>query len=163
MSCTFPLSPVPLSMFHGDGTMAKTEKSSLFRELENRIDSSSLDSFDAVIIDGNFLLHLLPSGKTTTYCVLARLILIQSMSLSKKEVDLLFDSYYEPSIKDGERNRLGIDEQKHIITEPEQKCPWDLSVARRQWFLTWGTCTPRGYETINLGVREMLASLMLYL
>ena len=83
--CTFPLSPVPLSMFHGDGTMARTDKSSLFRELESRINPSSPDSVDAVIIDGNFLLHLLPSGKATTYGVLARLILIQSMSLSKKK------------------------------------------------------------------------------
>ena len=78
---TFPLTPVPLSMFHGDGTMAKTDKSSLFRALENRIDPSSPDSVDAVIVDGNFLLHLLPSGKATTYGVLARLILIQLMSL----------------------------------------------------------------------------------
>ena len=81
-------------MFHGNGTMAKTDKHSLFRELQNRINPSSPDSVDAVIIDGNFLLHLLSSGKAATYGVLAGLILIQSMSLSlslkKKKKELIF-------------------------------------------------------------------------
>lgn len=27
-----------------------------------------------------------------------------------------------------------------------------------QWFLTLGTCAPKGYETLNLGVCDMVAS-----
>ena len=63
---SYPLTPVPLSIFSGDGTMAKTNKCTLLRELEKKAEQSSSTYKDAVIIDGNFLLHLLPSSQAAT-------------------------------------------------------------------------------------------------
>ena len=47
----------------------------------------------------------------------------------------------------------------HIVTIEEDL----LYNALQQWFLTWGTCTPRGYKSLNMGVRDMLPSSVLYL
>ena len=93
---SYPLTSVPLSLFSGDGTMAKTYKSTLLHELEKKGEQSSPSCKDAVIVDGNFLLHLLPSNQAATYGALARITLIQAMSLTKSRVDLIFDCYSEP-------------------------------------------------------------------
>ena len=57
---TFPLTPVPLSLCYCDGTMAKTEKTALFRHLESQVESSfpSSASVDACVVDGGFLLRV---------------------------------------------------------------------------------------------------------
>ena len=55
-----PLTPVPLSLCYCDGTMAKTEKTALFRHLESKVQSSfpSSASVDACVVDGSFLLRV---------------------------------------------------------------------------------------------------------
>ena len=55
-----PLTPVPLSLCYCDGTMAKTEKTALFRDLESKVESSfpSSASVDACVVDGSFLLRV---------------------------------------------------------------------------------------------------------
>ena len=55
-----PLTPVPLSLCYCDGTMAKTEKTALFRHLESKVESSfpSSASVDACVVDGSFLLRV---------------------------------------------------------------------------------------------------------
>ena len=57
---TFPLTPVPLSLCYCDGTMAKTEKTALFRHLESKVESSfpSSASVDACVVDGSFRLRV---------------------------------------------------------------------------------------------------------
>ena len=57
---TFPLTPVPLSLCYCDGTMAKTEKTALFRHLESKVESSfpSPASVDACVVDGSFQLRV---------------------------------------------------------------------------------------------------------
>ncbi len=89
----YPLTPVPLCLFAGDGTMNKTDKSALFKELEKRVEPSTPPPNAPHIIDANFLLHLLPSNKATTYGKLARMILIHAISSSNCRVDLIFDRY----------------------------------------------------------------------
>ena len=66
---TFPLTPVPLSLCHCDGTMAKTENTALFRHLESITESSfpSSASVDAYVVDGSFPLRVLPPNLPTTY------------------------------------------------------------------------------------------------
>lgn len=127
----FPLIPAPLSMCSTDGTMAKTEKSALFNLLESKVQGgdASPEFKRACIIDGQFLLHILPPNLPTTYGGLARSILIQTVVLSKKEVHLVFDDYPQPSLKDTERGRRGIDEREFVITGPEQKRPKDMDKA----------------------------------
>ena len=78
-------------MFARDGTMAKTDKSTLFHHLESKIEHSIPTSVDTCIVDGNFLLHLLPSNKAPTYGSLARMILVHATALSKTRIDILFD------------------------------------------------------------------------
>ncbi|ESO90052.1 hypothetical protein LOTGIDRAFT_164355 [Lottia gigantea] len=128
---TYPLTPVPLSMCNYDGTLAKTDKSTLFRELEKMVNGETLTtpSLDAYVIDGNFLLHLLPNKISPTYGGLASTILIMATSTTSKRVDLLFDTYKEPSIKDCERQRRGAEEQEFVITGPDQLRPRNLSDA----------------------------------
>ena len=100
---SYHLIPAPLSMFSGDETMAKTSKSTLLHELEKKAEQSLPSYKDAVIADGNFLLPILPSNQAATYGALARITLIQAMSLTKNRVYLIFDCYSEPSIKEYER------------------------------------------------------------
>ena len=50
----YPLTPVPLSLCHVDGTMPKSPKVKLLQELESRIVSTPPSHFDAAIVDGMF-------------------------------------------------------------------------------------------------------------
>ena len=72
---TYPLTPVPLSLFLPDGTMAKINKSSLFQELEKIIIPSQPDTVDAAIIDCPFMLHLIAGKQTGTYSQLSQTVL----------------------------------------------------------------------------------------
>ena len=92
---TFPLTPVPLSLCYCDGTIAKTEKTAFFRHLESKVDSSfpSSASVDACVVDGSFLLRVLPPNLPATHGRLAATILIQTTALSSKRVDIIFDTY----------------------------------------------------------------------
>ena len=55
----YPLTSVPLSLCHIDGTMQKTPKTKLLQELENRVKFIGPTYVDVTIIDGMFFLHLL--------------------------------------------------------------------------------------------------------
>ena len=99
----YPLTPVPLSMGNPDETMAKTDKSKLLDLLEKKVTTGKLerpDSVDSFIIDGQFLLRVLPPNLPPTYGALARSILIHSMTSSASRVHLVFDDYPKPSLKD---------------------------------------------------------------
>ena len=54
--------------------MAKTEKTALFRHLESKVESyfPSSASVDACVVDGSFLLRVLPPNLTATYGRLAQ-------------------------------------------------------------------------------------------
>ena len=99
---SYPLTTVPLSLCSTDGMMAKTDKSVLLNVLENKVEQhKSPQVVDACIIDGNFLLHTLPATKLpATFGGVARSYLLQAVSLSPKRVDIAFDDYPTPSVKD---------------------------------------------------------------
>ena len=98
---TFPLTPVPLSLCYCDGTMAKTEKTALFRHLESKAKSSfpSPASVEACVVGESFLRRVLPPNIPATYGRIAATILIQATALSNKHVDIIFDTDETPSIK----------------------------------------------------------------
>ena len=50
----FPLTPVPLSLCHVDGSMLKTHKLKLMRELEQRIFTTDPGHADVTIVNGMF-------------------------------------------------------------------------------------------------------------
>ena len=120
---TFPLTPVPLSLCYCDGTMAKTEKTALFRHLESKVESSfpSSASVDACVVDESFLLRVLPPNLPATYDRLAATILIQTTALSNKRVDIIFDTYEMPSIKRMERERGGTCDRNYNSIGPQQR------------------------------------------
>jgi hypothetical protein len=123
---SYPLTPVPLSMCNTDGLMVKTEKSNLLHLLESKVRSTMPRSIDAVVIDGMFLLHVLPPHIPGTYGALAAVILRQVTALSNRRVHLVFDAYPVPSIKDSERALRGMDqaeEMEYTIAGPEQHRP----------------------------------------
>lgn len=128
---SYPLTTVPLSLCSTDGMMTKTDKSVLLKVLEEKVEKHmSPLVVDACIIDGNFLLHTLPATKLpATFGGVARSFLVQSVSLSPKRVDIAFDDYPTPSVKDCERARRGTDDSQVFVLGPEQIRPKNFDSA----------------------------------
>ena len=127
---TFPLPPVPLSMCKRDGSMVHTAKSALFDKLEKTVpDHGHPTDVKVHLIDGNFLLHCLPPNLPPTYGGLSWGILIAALSHQSKRIDIAFDTYEEPSIKDCERERRGAKEQRYVISGPDQIRPKNIEKA----------------------------------
>lgn len=121
---SFPLTPVPLTMCRGDGTMVHTEKSKLLAILEDTVnDHSAPKAVRTHIIDGNFLLHCMSPDQPETYGGLSRNILIACLAHNSQRIDVIFDTYERPSIKDLERNRRNVDFNRTelVIDGPSQK------------------------------------------
>ena len=47
--------------------------------------------------------------------------MIQTVSFLTKRVDIVFDTYAEPSIKDCERSKTGASEKEYVVSGPEQR------------------------------------------
>lgn len=62
---TYPLTPVPLSMCHLDGSICKTDKSALMKLLEREVQSQAPQETDVMIYDGFFMLHLIKDVPAT--------------------------------------------------------------------------------------------------
>lgn len=105
---SYPLTPVPLSMCHLDGTACKTAKSALGKCLKNVCDNNNRAPVvppDVIIIDGFYMLHTF-SKLGSTYAHLSKHI-ISTATLNNphaKEYHFIFDQYKSPSIKDFERS-----------------------------------------------------------
>ena len=99
----YPFVPIPMSMVSPENSMAKTDKSALFKFLENVHEHSKPKEVKSFIIDGQFLLHSLPPNLPPTYGGLARSILMQCVRSAAKFVHVVFDDYPQQSIKDAER------------------------------------------------------------
>ena len=80
-------------------------------------------------MDGSFLLRILPPNLPATYGKLAATLLIQATALSSKRVDVVFDTYEEPSIKGMERERRGTCDRNYKIIGPQQTRPADFNEA----------------------------------
>lgn len=119
---SFPLTPVPLSLAHVDGSPNKTDKAKLLHKLENEVHSTIPGSpVDVTIVDGMFLLHTL-QNLPVTFGEVASLILRVLCSMSVR-VDMICDVYKNPSIKDIEHSRRSADETAYSITGPSQQRP----------------------------------------
>ncbi|RUM44803.1 MAG: hypothetical protein DSY80_04015 [Desulfocapsa sp.] len=123
----FPLTPVPLSLAHLDGTLNKTDKSKLVHRIEKMADSEPPNEINVVIVDAMFYLHSLISPPNT-YGQIAE-ELLQALCSMAPVIHFVCDSYVEPSIKDIERNRRGATETTFAITGPDQRRPRDWQAA----------------------------------
>ena len=78
-------------------------------------------------MDGSFLLRILPPNLPATYGKLAATILIQATALVRKRVDIVFDTYDEPSGM--ERERRGTCDRNYKIIGPQHTRPADFNEA----------------------------------
>ena len=163
---TFPLTPVPLSLAHVDGSMNKTDKSKLLHKLEAMVESTPpSEGVDVTLVDAMFVLHTMVN-LPITFGEIAHL-LSQKLCEMSPRVDFICDSYLTPSIKDAEHTRRGENEAVFTITGPQQKRPKDWQKALRSAsfktaffrFLVDEWCDVRYVETLNnhelyLGLEE---------
>lgn len=120
---SFPLTPVPLSMCKGDGTMAHTDKSKLSEILESTVADHGTPTFVGThIIDGNFQFHCMSPDQPVAYGELSRNILSTSLAYRSQKIHVDFDTYERPSIKDCERERReAVVGGELVIEGPQQK------------------------------------------
>ena len=125
----FPLTPVPLSLSHLDGSINKTDKAKLLHKLEKKTQSDVPNQADVVIVDAMFFLHTLVCPPST-YGQLSEEILRRLCAMAPI-IDFVCDTYHDQSIKAAERNRRGLNESIITITGPDQKRPRDWQHALR--------------------------------
>ena len=123
---SYPITDVPLSLAHTDGTPTKTEKATLTRLLEAKLptDTQIPSEFGIVVFDGGLVLHeVLPHHNQSTYGAIVRDIISKVTRGEQQFVHLLLDKYVQPSIKDVERVNRGADkkDQEFLINSPDQK------------------------------------------
>ena len=123
---SYPLTPTPQSLSHLDGSIRKTEKAVLMKELEEKVTSQPPEKVSNVMIDGMFLLHTLPTQLPSTLREVAQSILTKAMRMAVERVDLVFDTYQSPSIKDIERQARGESSARRFVFGPIQKTPKDF-------------------------------------
>ena len=107
-----------------------TIKAKLLHKVEKMIaDHNPPTTLDITIVDAMFFFHTL-LNLPRTYGELAELILNKLCKMSPR-VDLVFDTYCTPSVKDVEHGRRSADDCMYTITGPEQKRPKDWQKALR--------------------------------
>ena len=116
-----PLGPIPWSLATSDGSLRKTCKVSLARELQKNVSpAESLPQKTACLIDGMALIQKI-NGDNKTFAEVAEhaLSITLAESTNSSRVDVIFDVYREISIKNAERLRRGESEStlfKNIST-----------------------------------------------
>ena len=124
----YPLTPVPLSLAHSDGSINTTGKAKLMHKLEDLLQNHSQPSnVDVYIVDATFLLHIQQSPPMT-FAGIARSLICQLTHMAQ-HTHLVCDVYNRPSIKDAERMRRGSEELVYCITGPEQNRPKNWQAA----------------------------------
>ena len=99
---SYPITTVPLSLAHIDGTPLKTDKATLTKALESRQDvvfvDTNLPSIKATISDGGILLY-----ESAMQHSMARDLLVKVCSHRGEFMHLLLDKYKSPFITDVDR------------------------------------------------------------
>lgn len=103
---TYPLTPVPLSLCHLDGSACTTAKSKLLSCFKKEF-NDDIGNAEVSIIDGFYFLHLLAVKKN--YGLLSKYFLTEVTKGNAAEVHIIFDQYVTRSIKNIERTRRGAD------------------------------------------------------
>ena len=79
---SYPITEVPLSLAHSDGTLLKTDKATLMITLESRqeivVTDLSLPPIKTTVIDGGIMRHeTIMQHSKSTYTIMARDILVK--------------------------------------------------------------------------------------
>lgn len=94
-----------------------------------RINDGTIPSYsDIEIIDGFYILHCF-IDVPQTFGNIAKAVLKKITNTRAKEIHLIFDQYFQPSIKDYERSTRGNKEADHdfFISGPNQKRPVEFA------------------------------------
>nr|XP_046473658.1 uncharacterized protein LOC124214934 isoform X2 [Neodiprion pinetum] len=123
---SYPITSVPLSMCHLDGTICKTDKSALMKCLEKEVEHEEPSQIDILIIDGFFLLHTM-KNVPRKFGGISKKMLQMVTQLKASRIDVIFDQYFTPSIKGYERSmRFESAQLEYTIAGPEQVRPSDF-------------------------------------
>ena len=98
----FPLTTVPLSLCHVDGTMHSTAKAELTKYLNAKVQKISPKSIDVTIVDAAFLLWL-HSNMPDSFGGVAKYLLQKLVNFHGNFIHFVTDKWMTPSIKDLER------------------------------------------------------------
>ena len=114
-----PLGPIPWSLATPDGSLRKTNKSALGRELEKNINAAeNMQRPSACIVDGMALVNKIPVDKKTFGEICdAAFTTVLSEGYTCRRIDVVFDVYRDTSIKNAERSCRGDGDSiayKHI-------------------------------------------------
>ncbi|KAJ8387962.1 hypothetical protein AAFF_G00147530 [Aldrovandia affinis] len=104
-----PTRPLPWALANGDGTLRKTNKAVLARELEKQVlPAETIPGPFATIIDGMSLVQKM-KGNDQTFSQRAASALTQILheGARSQRIDVVFDVYQEDSIKNAERANRG--------------------------------------------------------
>ena len=112
---SFELSPVPYSLANADGSLRKGTKSVLCSLLEKDVNVvqqlTALPNPTVVIIDGMAIIQMSKSAGTSTFGDLSEkyynIFTAPLFSNNCVQVHVVFDQYWENSIKEGQRERRG--------------------------------------------------------
>ena len=110
----YPLLPESVCFAHPDGSIRNSPKSKVFPFLKTKVTSTPPTTVKTVV-DGMFLLRAC-IGTCATYQVLARRLLQDALKLTSYRIDICFDVYESPSIKDVERKVRGDENTIRIFS-----------------------------------------------
>lgn len=105
-----PLGPLPWALSNADGSLRKTNKVALARELEKNVSpAEDIPAPSTTIIDGMNLVQKL-NDNNKTFAQVAELAFTQVLHEGASErIGVVFDVYRQTSIKDAERLNRGAD------------------------------------------------------
>ncbi|GFU43974.1 uncharacterized protein TNCV_1878521 [Trichonephila clavipes] len=100
----FPLTLIPTSMCHADGSICKTDKAQLIKVFEKKVSKVNQQSlfFDISILDSLFMLHIMKEVPQT-FDGISKKFLKMISQFKSPGIDIVFNQYLTPSIKDCER------------------------------------------------------------
>ena len=106
-----PLGPLPWGLANNDGSLRKTNKAALARELEKNVSPAEfIPKPSATIIDGMSLIQKM-KGNEKTFSQLAEsaMLMVLHEGAESERIDVVFDVYRDTSIKNAERSNRGAD------------------------------------------------------
>lgn len=118
----FPITPMPFSLCHIDGSLNKTDKSVLIHELEKQVEDMGQppSQVDLVIVDGFFFLNTF-KDMPRSFGSVSKKILQCLVNNAASRVAIVFDRYFTPSIKDYKLSLRGsVDDKEFHISGPQQ-------------------------------------------
>ena len=123
----YPLLPQPSCFCHPDGAMYQSDKSVVFTHITGNNNFTPPEGVRTVIVDGMFLVRSTMNQHCQTFAAFARILLLKALKLTENRVDLCFDVYESPSVKDiKRRDRGNEDTEREFIFGPRQKFPSDF-------------------------------------